>query len=99
MCRKFFGLYISPKYFSIIYGIITIANKAYFALVTVFKSRIIHRETKMRIYKRSIRPILCYTTETWIITQRTIEHLEILKLKGSYGDGSWAPYVEMRNGR
>jgi len=40
------------------------ANKAYFALSHIFRSKIIHRKSKIRIYKTMIRPILCYGCET-----------------------------------
>ena len=39
---------------------VTVANKAYIALITTFKSIVIHRQTKMGIYKSIIIPTLCY---------------------------------------
>jgi hypothetical protein len=39
---------------------ITAGNKSYFALVPVFKSRLISKNTKIRLYKVLIRPIVLY---------------------------------------
>lgn len=39
---------------------ITVGNKSYFALVPVFKSRLISKNTKIRLHKVLIRPIVLY---------------------------------------
>lgn len=45
------------------------ANRAYYSLLPIIKSRYIHRKTKIRIYKTIIRTIMCYGSETWMLTQ------------------------------
>jgi len=45
------------------------ANKAYRSLQTIFRSKQIHRNNKIRLYKTLIRPILCYGSVTWTLTQ------------------------------
>ena len=50
------------------------ANKAYSSLKTVFRSKQIHRNNKIRLYKTLIKPILCYGSVTWTLTQ-TAEHM------------------------
>ena len=47
------------------------ANKAYSSLQTIFRSKQIHRNNKIRLYKTLIKPILCYGSVTWILTQAT----------------------------
>ena len=39
---------------------VTLANKAYFSLSQVFRSKEIHRAVKIRIYKIIMRPIATY---------------------------------------
>jgi len=44
------------------------ANKAYSSLQTIFRSKQIHRNNKIRLYKTLIKPILCYGCVTWTLT-------------------------------
>ena len=37
----------------------TMANEAYFTFLPSFRSGDVHRETKMKIYRTVIRPVLC----------------------------------------
>lgn len=48
---------------------IHLANKTYFGLCKHLKSDILSRNTKCRIYKTLIRPVLTYASETWVMTQ------------------------------
>ena len=43
-------------------------NKAYYANLQMFKSKIISIRSKLQIYKTLIRPILTYWAETWTLT-------------------------------
>jgi sorting nexin-29 len=45
------------------------ANRTYFALIKILKSRLLSRKTKMQIYKTPMRPVLTYTSETWTLTK------------------------------
>jgi len=54
-------------------------NKAYFALSHIFRSKIIHRKSKTRIYKTIIRPILCYGCKTWVMTKNSQNNLEVFE--------------------
>jgi hypothetical protein len=47
------------------------ANKAYSSLQTIFRSKQIHRNNKIRLYKTLIKPVLCYGSVTWTLTQTT----------------------------
>ena len=40
------------------------ANKAYSSLQTIFRSKQIHRNNKIRLYRTLITPILCYGSVT-----------------------------------
>jgi hypothetical protein len=45
------------------------ANNAYFSLKTVFRYKQIHRNNKIRQYKTLIKPVLCYRSVIWTLTQ------------------------------
>ena len=45
-------------------------NKAYFAAVSLFKSRLLSRATKILLYKTLIRTVVTYGTEVWTITRK-----------------------------
>ena len=60
---------------------ITMANKAYFALLPSLRSGDVHRKTKMKIYKTVIRPVLCYGCEAWTITQKTADIVHTFERK------------------
>jgi hypothetical protein len=40
-------------------------NKVYFTLLPIMRSGVIHRQTKIRLYKTVIRPVLWYASESW----------------------------------
>ena len=74
------------------------ANQAYSSLQTIFLSKHIHRNKKIRLYKTLIKPILCCGSLTWALTQ-TAEHMlntfERKILRRIYGrtqeGGRWRP--------
>ena len=58
------------------------ANKAYSSLQTIFQSKQINRNNKIRLYKTLIKPILCHGSVTWTLTQ-TAEQMKT-RLKAKY---------------
>jgi hypothetical protein len=56
---------------------ITAANTAYSPLHITFRSKQIHRNNKIRLYKTLKKPVLCYGSVNWTVTQMT--HSEILR--------------------
>ena len=74
------------------------ANRAYSSLQTIFRSKQIHRNNKIRIYKTLIKPILCYGCVTWTLTQTLEQRLNAFEkkvLRRIYGPaqegGRWRP--------
>ena len=74
------------------------ANKAYSSLQTIFRSKQIHRNNRIRLYKTLIKPILCYGSVTWTLTQATGPMLNTSErkiLRRIYGPtqegGCWRP--------
>lgn len=60
---------------------IQLANKTYFSVLPIIKSRCIHRKTKLLIYKSMVRPVLCYGCETWTLTQASEKLLNAFERK------------------
>jgi RNAse (barnase) inhibitor barstar len=60
---------------------ITAGNKSYFALVPVFKSRLISKNTKIRLYKVLIRPIVLYACGAWASTKSDEKRLLLFERK------------------
>jgi hypothetical protein len=57
------------------------ANKVYFSLLPIIKSRLAHRKDKLRLYKTLIQPVLIYDCEAWIMTQSSEERLAMFEKK------------------
>ena len=56
---------------------ITAANTAYSPLHITFRCKKIHRNNKIRLYETLQKPVLCYGSVNWTVTQMT--HREILR--------------------
>lgn len=52
-----------------------LANRSMYALNSILKSKILSRNTKLKVYKTVIRPVLLYGAETWIIDKSTEKKL------------------------
>jgi hypothetical protein len=71
-------------------------NRNYFAAISLFKSRLLTRATKILLYKTLIRPVVSYGAETWTVTKKEEQALLIFKRKifrriygPKYGNGEW----------
>ena len=74
------------------------ANKAYSSLQTIFRSKQIHRNNKISLYKTLIKPILCYGSVAWTLTQtaeqmqNTLERKILRRIYGRTQEGwHWRP--------
>ena len=57
------------------------ANRCYFGLSTLFKSKLLSRRSKTTLYKVLIRPIALYACEIWAATKMDEKKLGILERK------------------
>jgi len=57
------------------------ANNDYSSLQTIFRSKQIHRNNTIRLYKTLIKPILCYGSVTWTLTQTSEQMLNTFERK------------------
>jgi hypothetical protein len=46
------------------------ANRCYFALNKIFRAKNISRNSKLRIYKTIIQPVILYESEAWPVTKK-----------------------------
>jgi hypothetical protein len=60
---------------------ISAANKTYYSLLPVFRSRDVHRKTKITLYKTINRTVLSYGCEAWTLTARAAETLDVFERK------------------
>jgi hypothetical protein len=60
-------------------GRITKGNKAYYAKGKLIKSKFLKKNTKMKIYKTTIRQIVTYSSETWTLTTKDEKNLRIFE--------------------
>ena len=60
---------------------ITAGNRCYYALYTFLTSREITRKVKLDIYTTVIRPVLLYGAETWVLTERDENVLNVWERK------------------
>ena len=54
-------------------------NKAYYANAKLIKSKFLTKNTKMKIYKTMIRPVVTYSSETWTLTAKDENNLRIFE--------------------
>ena len=57
-------------------------NKAYCANAKLIKWKFLKRNTKMKIYRMIIRPVVTYSSETWTLTAK--DENKFTFLKGKY---------------
>ncbi|XP_060518457.1 uncharacterized protein LOC132697179 [Cylas formicarius] len=72
-------------------------NKCFFALQNLFKSRLISRNSKLRIYSAVIKPIVMYGSETWTMTKQNelvLRRFERRMLRKIFG-----PTIDERTGQ
>jgi hypothetical protein len=55
---------------------ITAANKTFFSLLPILKSRSVHRKTKLTLYKTMIRTVMAYGCEARTLTVRDAETID-----------------------
>jgi len=76
---------------------ITLGNKAYYASQFLFKSRLVSKKLKMKLYWSIIRPIVTYACETWVLKETIKTKLMVFErkvLRKIFGptkerDGTW----------
>ena len=60
---------------------IALGNKAFFANKKIFQSKLISKNTKLKLYFSVIRPVVTYTCETWILQETITNRLMVFERK------------------
>ena len=56
-------------------------NKAFYANETLFKSNLVSRKPKLKLYWSVTRPIVVYGCETWVLKESIIQKLSVFERK------------------
>jgi hypothetical protein len=71
-------------------------NRTYFAAISLFRSRLSSRATKIILYKTLIRPVVSYGSEAWTLTKKEEQAVLIFERKifrriygPKYENGEW----------
>ena len=59
----------------------SIGTKAYYAYLKFFKSRLVTKQSKLKLYRTVIRPIETYFSETWVLKETIIQKLLVFERK------------------
>jgi len=62
-------------------GRILKGNKAFCANKTLFKSKLVSRKSKLKLYWSAVRPIVVYGCETWVLKEGIIQRLSVFERK------------------
>jgi len=67
---------------------IALGIKACYANLKFFKSRLVTKGSKLKLYRTVIRPIVTYASETWVLKENIIQKLLVFErkiLRGIFG--------------
>jgi len=78
-------------------GQIAKGNKAFYTNKALFKSKLVSRKSKLKLYWTVIRPTVVYGCETWVLKENITQKLSVFErktLRKTFGptkkkDGSW----------
>ena len=60
---------------------IALGTKAYYANLKFFKSRLVTKQSKLKLYRSVIIPIVIYASETWVLKETIIQKLLVFERK------------------
>jgi hypothetical protein len=60
---------------------IAVGIKAYYANQKLFKSRLVTKHSKLKLYRTVIRPIVTYASKTWELKESIIQKMLIFETK------------------
>ena len=58
-----------------------LGTKAYYANLNFFKSRLVTKQSKLKLYRTAVRPIVTYASETWVLKETIIQKLLVFERK------------------
>jgi hypothetical protein len=62
-------------------GRISLGNKAFYANQDLFESKLLTKNSKLRMYKTLVRPVVTYACETWVLEENIKTKLRVFERK------------------
>jgi len=62
-------------------GGISLGNKSFYTNEDLFKSKLLTNNSKLRMYKTLVRPVVTYTCETWVLKENTKTKIRVFVRK------------------
>jgi hypothetical protein len=62
-------------------GRISLGNKAFYANQDLFKSKLVTKNSKLRMYQTLVRPVVTYACETWVLKENIKTKLRLFERK------------------
>jgi hypothetical protein len=62
-------------------GRISLGNKAFYANQDLFKSKLLSKKSKLRMYQTLVRPVVIYACETWVLKESIKSILRVYERK------------------
>jgi hypothetical protein len=60
---------------------IVLGTKVYYANLKLFKSKLITKDSKLKLYRSVIRPVVIYASGTWVLKESSIQKLLVFERK------------------
>jgi len=60
---------------------ISLGNKAFYANQDLVKSKLLTKNSKLRMYKTLVRPVVTYACETWVLKENIKTKLKLFERK------------------
>jgi len=60
---------------------IALGKKAYYANLKFLKGRLVTKYSKSKLHRTVVRPIVTYTSETWVLKEAIIQKLLVFERK------------------
>jgi hypothetical protein len=60
---------------------ISLGNKAFYANQDLFKSKLLTKDSKLKMYKMLVRPVVTYACESWVLKENTKIKLRVFERK------------------
>jgi hypothetical protein len=60
---------------------IALGTKVYYTNLKFFKTRLVTKQSKLKLYRTIIRPIVTYASETWVLKETIIQKLLVFERK------------------
>jgi hypothetical protein len=72
-------------------GRIVLGTKAYYANLKFLKSKLVTKNSKLKLYRSVIRPVVTYASETWVLKESSIQKLLVYerKVRNLKGNQLW----------